>query len=420
MSASELPRLLTGVPAAGRLDLYQHLASHGPLPAETARGAALIDAISAAGLRGRGGAAFPTGRKLAAVAERGRRRELVVNAAEGEPLSDKDAALLELAPHLVLDGALLAAEAIGARQSLIAVKRSAIAAVDSTRAALAERRDARSIRLALVPDGYVASEESALLRHLGGGPAKPTSGPRPFERGLNRRPTLVANAETLAHVALIARHGSSWFRGLGTEEHPGSALITLTGAVERPGVREIALGTPIARVIGLAGGHSANLRGVLIGGYGGSWLTAEAAASGGLDDASLARRGARLGAGVVFALGREACPVAEVTRVVRWMADQTAGQCGPCVHGLDAIADALASVLAGTARPDVFDRLERWSGQVERRGACHHPDGVARFLRSALVVFATEFKDHRRHGPCDACGLPPVLVTPSEPVVAAA
>jgi NADH:ubiquinone oxidoreductase subunit F (NADH-binding) len=418
MTASELPRLLTGVPAAGRLDLHQHLASHGPFPAGITRGAALIEAISAAGLRGRGGAAFPTGRKLAAVAERGRRRELVVNAAEGEPLSEKDAALLELAPHLVLDGALLAAEAIGARQSLIAVKRSAIAAVDSTRAALAERRDARSIRLALVPDGYVASEESALLRHLGGGPAKPTSGPRPFERGLNRRPTLVANAETLAHVALIARHGSSWFRGLGTAEHPGSALITLTGAVERPGVREIALGTPIARVMGHAGGQ--NPGGVLIGGYGGSWLTAEAAASGSLDDASLARRGARLGAGVVFALPREACPAAEVTRVVRWMADRTAGQCGPCVHGLDAIADALASVLAGTARPDVFDRLERWSGQVERRGACHHPDGVVRFLRSALIVFATEFKDHRRHGPCDACGRPAVLVTPSEAIVAAA
>jgi NADH:ubiquinone oxidoreductase subunit F (NADH-binding) len=412
MSAAGLPRLLAGAQAGRAMRFGEHVGAHGPLEDVTQRRGSLITAIAEAGLRGRGGAAFPTAIKMDAVAASGGRRALVVNASESEPLSGKDRALLELAPHLVLDGALLAAEAVRARDVVVVVKASAQRARGAVSAALAERGDLRRVRLATVPGGYVAGEETALLRHLNGGAAKPSSGPPPFERGLGRRPTLVSNAETVAHVALIARHGPEWFRRLGTGDHPGSTLVTLAGAVERPGVHEIALGTPVARLIAAAGGRSADVRAVLVGGYGGSWLTEEAMRSASLDDASLSRRRAQLGAGIVVALPRHACPAAEVAAVVRWMADQTAGQCGPCVHGLRALADALDAVVTGTARPECFALLERWSGQIEGRGACHHPDGVVRFLRSALVVFASEFKAHRRHGPCDACARPPVLVTP--------
>lgn len=416
MSAPDLPRLLAGVRPGRALTLAEHAARLGT-PAEAAhRRGDLIDAVEAAGLRGRGGAAFPTAVKLRAVAQARRGRALVVNGAEGEPLSAKDRVLLELAPHLVLDGALLAAEAVGARDVVIAVKRSAVAAREAVAGALAERGDTRRVRLEAIPDGYVAGEESALLHGLNGGPAKPTLvPPRPHERGLGRRPTLVSNVETLAHVALIARHGAAWFRRLGTPEHPGSALVTLAGAVERPGVYEVALGTPIARVIAGAGGQAAPARAVLVGGYYGSWLTARALASTTLDDASLRTRGAALGAGVIVALPADACPVAEVARVVGWMAGESAGQCGPCVHGLDAIAGAVESLAAGTGRREVLKRLERWSGQVEGRGACHHPNGVVRFLRSALAVFAGELEDHRRNGPCEACGARPVLTLPDAP-----
>jgi NADH:ubiquinone oxidoreductase subunit F (NADH-binding) len=213
-------------------------------------------------------------------------------------------------------------------------------------------------------------------------------------------------------VALIARHGAGWFRQLGTSEHPGSALVTVAGAVAAPGVQEIALGTPIERVLAAAGGPSAPLRAVLVGGYYGTWLTAESAAATTLDDPSLRRRGAALGAGIVVALPGTACAAAEIARVVRWMAGESAGQCGPCVHGLDAIAGAVESLVAGTAPRDVLARLERWGGQVEGRGACHHPNGVVRFLRSALDVFAAELEDHRAHGPCDACLARPVLAVP--------
>ena len=269
------------------------------------------------------------------------------------------------------------------------------------------------MRVETVQDAYIAGEETALLRGLNGGPAKPALvPPRPHERGLGRRPTLVSNVETIAHIALIARHGPRWFREVGTAAHPGSALITLGGAVTCPGVYEIALGTPVVDVLDRAGGHHAPLRALLVGGYYGAWLDPGAIASVRLDDASLRGWSAALGAGAVVALPTDACPVAEVARVVRWMADGSAGQCGPCVHGLDAIANAVSSVQSGTAGRDVIARLQRWSGQVRGRGACRHPDGVVRFLDSALHVFAAEFDDHRRHGPCDLCPRLPVLAVP--------
>jgi NADH:ubiquinone oxidoreductase subunit F (NADH-binding) len=406
-----LPRLLAGVRPAGAMSLSQHVECHAPLSVAL-RGERLIDAVAAAGLRGRGGAAFPTAVKLRAVARRRGPRAVVVNGAEGEPMSGKDRVLLELAPHLVLDGALLAADAVGARDVVVAVKVSAWSTNEALSRALAERRDAGRVRVEGVADGYVASEETALLRGLNGGPAKPTlAPPRPHERGLRGRATLVANVETLAHVALLARRGPSWFRELGTEGHPGSALVTLAGAVARPGVQEVALGAPIGRVIA-AGGPALAVRAVLVGGYYGAWLTGDALATTGLDDASLRARGASLGAGVVVALPEDACAVREVARVVGWLTDENAGQCGPCVHGLDAIAGALAELADGVADRDATRRLERWCGQVEGRGACRHPDGVAGFVRSALRVFAAELEDHRRHGPCDACDRRPVLVVP--------
>jgi NADH:ubiquinone oxidoreductase subunit F (NADH-binding) len=176
-------------------------------------------------------------------------------------------------------------------------------------------------------------------------------------------------------------------------------------------VYEFAIGAPMSRVLAAAGPSSTPPRALLVGGYYGTWLTPEAVAGTRLDDASLRRSRAVLGAGAIVALPADACPAAEVARVVRWMADQGAGQCGPCIHGLDAIAGAFESLVAGIAGPEVFGRLERWSRQVQGRGACRHPDGVVRFVASALHVFGAELKDHQRHGPCDACGRAPVLIT---------
>src|SRR5581483_8357200 len=227
---ARLPRLLAGVGGGGAVSLEEHIEVHGPLPSAVRRGrrqheTALIDQIEEARLLGRGGAAFPAARKLRAVAASRGRPIVVANAAEGEPASGKDRALLQLAPHLVLDGAVLAAQALGAEEAIVAVCELAPDCANATLRALQERESAAGggpaggpqLRVETVPGHYVAGQESALVNYLGGGPALPTfTPPLPFERGLGRRPTLVSNVETLAHVALIARYGAPWFRELGT------------------------------------------------------------------------------------------------------------------------------------------------------------------------------------------------------------
>jgi NADH:ubiquinone oxidoreductase subunit F (NADH-binding) len=399
-----LPRLLAGAHEDRPLSLAEHLDLHGPCPPG---GPHLIEAVEHAGLRGRGGASFPAAVKLRSVARRRGPRTLLVNAAEGEPMSAKDAVLLQSAPHLVLDGAMAAAAAVGVRSVVIAISADASETREALRQATGERAANRRLKVADVPVAYLAGEESALIAHLDGGPLKPTvAPPLPSERGLRRRPTLVQNPETLAHLALIARHGPEWFREAGTHAHPGSALVTVSGAVAWPGVREIACGAPLESVLD---GALEPLRAVLVGGCHGVWIAGEEIAAATLDDVGLARHGGRLGAGVVVALGRSACPAQELARTVAYLAQQSAGQCGPCRNGLPALANLLAAMVAGRAPRDARERLERWSRDLVGRGACHLPDGAVRLLESGLRVFAAELADHERDGPCLACRRSPTL-----------
>jgi NADH:ubiquinone oxidoreductase subunit F (NADH-binding) len=416
---SGLPRLLAGVAEHGSVGLDAHLQIHGELPHERRhrrREAPLIELVEQAGLRGHGGAGFPTARKLRAVAA-ARRAIVVVNAAEGEPASLKDRTLCQMAPHLMLDGAALAARAVGADEVLVCVCESSPASIDSVGEAIVQRRELYgeqpAMKLSVVPGGYVAGQESALVNHLNGGPAIPKfTPPLPFEQGVRRRPTLVGNAETFAHVALIARHGADWFRRLGTSTQPGSALITLSGPVEHPGVYEIEHGASLASIVAAAGGLAKRPRAALVGGYAGTWIDGSLLKGVALSDEHLAPHGALLGAGVVALLSEDACPVAEIVRVATWLADEGAGQCGPCVNGLDALAGTLQEMLAGTAEGNSAKRIDRLAALTSRRGACGHPDGAVRFVLSSLQTFGEEFADHARHGPCEACGAPAELALP--------
>jgi NADH:ubiquinone oxidoreductase subunit F (NADH-binding) len=431
-SSAGLPRLLEGVPAQGAMTLEVHLDTHGEPPSAHRRDrrwpigdpsdrrsvAALTDQIEQAGLGGRGGGAFPMAKKMRAVAAGRGRPIVVVNATEGEPASLKDRTLLETLPHLVLDGAALAARAIGADVAILCVCESAGVGLERARNAIDERGQLPGrwpqIVLSTAPEGYVAGHESALVNHLNGGPPKPTfSPPMPFERGVRRRPTLVNNAETLAHVALIARHGPRWFRELGPSDQPGSTLVTLSGPLAYPGVYEVEYGASLSSLLDAAGGTTGRVRAALLGGYGGTGVDGGALAGMALSDAHLAPHGASLGAGVVLLLSEDACPVAETARVTRWLARQSAGQCGPCVHGLDALADTFAQVCAGAAPKHTGARIEQLAALVNRRGACSHPDGTARFAMSAVDVFSEELADHARHGACDACARPSELPLPA-------
>lgn len=382
-------RLLAGIRPDNRpVGLREHVALYGPLEES---GRDLIAKVTASGLRGRGGGAFPTGEKLAAVAQQRGRPVVVVNATEGEPASKKDRALVRLVPHLVLDGAAAAAAALGADEIVVALGRRAGAERNSLAAALHERRDRIRWRIAAVPDRFVAGEETALLNALAGRAATPSvKPPYPFERGLGGAPTLVQNAETLAHVALIARFGPHWFRSLGTTAEPGTALVTLSGAVGRPGVFEVELGTRTDELVAEAGGVVEPVSAFLVGGYFGGWTR---------DPSHPLTAHGGLGAGVVVAFPTAACGVRDSARVARYLADESAGQCGPCVHGLAALASGLEEMAHGQAR-DQRDRLARWAQQVTGRGACRHPDGVARFVSSALDAFADEVTLHLRKGRC--------------------
>ena len=416
MSGIVVEHLLAGTATGRTLRLAQHRDVHGQLPGIS--GPELIEELAHAGLGGRGGAGFATARKLALVAKQPGAKAVIANAAETEPMSQKDRVLIELAPHLVLDGLELAAAAIGAKTKVLALGARAAHLRPIVDQAIEERRMGH-VRVVMLPAHYLAGQETALVSFAGGGRLKPALvPPYPAERGLRGQPTLIQNAETLAHLALIARHGAAWFREAGTDSSPGSVLVTMAGAVADPGVYEVRGGSVLRDLIELAGGVRGTLRGMLVGGYFGSWLPPHAVDMH-LDATRLARHGATIGTGVIVALDDGHCPVAEVARVAAWMASQSAGQCGPCSNGLPAIAGELQAIAGGRARRESYRLIQHWGGLVQRRGACHHPDGTARFVLSALDVFKDEFRQHERRGACARCNAPAALVVPGAERLAA-
>ena len=423
-----LPRLLPAY-GASPLGLRAHVARHGPVPYRGGPGL-LTGEVEAAGLTGRGGAAFPTHRKLRAVTEGGRAPVVIGNAAEGEPASAKDKTLLRLCPHLVLDGLQLAAEAVGSRLAGLYVHRDPRLR-ERLWAAIAERAATRADRAAVelidAPPRFLAGEESALASRAAGGPALPSyKPPRTSQRGVAGRPTLVQNAETLAHLALIARYGAGWFRLEGTAGEPGSTLVTLHRADGDVAVLEVPLGIPLAELLGLhangdgtASCTAGVVQAVLVGGYHGAWLPATAALRLPLANAALRPLGAAVGAGVVAALPAGRCGLAETARVARYLALESAGKCGPCFNGLPRIADALTDLAGPQPAPRNRSDLERWAALVEGRGACHHPDGTVRFIRSALLAFSAEIAHHER-GQCNGTDRRPFLPLGGQPPLDAA
>jgi NADH:ubiquinone oxidoreductase subunit F (NADH-binding) len=360
--------LCTDPPRAQRLfaaagpGLRDHYARFGGVPTQAAD--TLISSLEAAGLTGRGGAGFPAGRKMASVT--GRKPVVIGNGAEGEPLSLKDAMLMAHAPHLILDGLQLAAEAVGADKMYLYlpndVAMNAQYALDERAAAGMYRR---RVMVVEAPDTFIAGEESAVVRRIEGGRAIPRDRTAPTSRsGVRGRPTLVNNVETLAHIALIARYGHHWFRDVGDPGEPGTMLITLSGAVPRRSVVELPTGTPLAQVL-RCGGVTAlrDVGAVLLGGYHGG--------------------------------------LAHTARIVSYLAEQGARQCGPCRNGLPRLAGLFDELAYGPVDDALLDELSRMLGVVDGRGACRHPDGTVRLARTALDTFASDVAHHRA-GRCHA------------------
>ena len=407
-------RLRLGEPAAGGrpLTYREHVTTHGRIadfePAQLRR------LVEDSGLTGRGGAAFPVHRKLAAVAAGEAPRVVVANASEGEPASAKDKTLLRINPHLTLDGLQLAAHAVGAARAYLYVHDDGdLPAL--VRRALRERRlagvDDVTVEVVSAPECFVAGEESAVASRLSGGPALPRSKPpRVFEAGVDGRPTVVQNAETLAHLAVLARIGVDAFRAVGPADQPGTMLFTVSGAVHSPAVVEAPVGVTVADLLAATGGPSAPVGAVLLGGYHGSWLKMPEGRDLPLTTSELRPLGLSVGAGVLVALPAAVCGVRETDRVLRYLAGQAAGQCGPCVFGLPRLASVFTA-LADRGGRRRARRLDQLGLALERRGGCAHPDGSVRFLRTAREVFASELAAHAE-GRCSAVSHEAVLPTP--------
>lgn len=366
----------------------EHVDRLGALP----RRPDLIEEVERSGLTGRGGAGFPAGRKLAAMAPRG---VVIGNGSEGEPLSAKDELLLHRRPHLVIDGLLAAAHAVQARHLHLVVSAKTEEAV---RDALAERPDASGIQVTVTEDRFVGGEASAVVNLLATGDAVPVDHPfRLTTRGLKRRSTLVQNVETLAHIALVARFGGARFREVGHPADPGTRLFSISGDVAHPGVTEAAGGVPLRSLLVAAGAPHAAA--ALVGGYHGVWVGPDA-----FDrplGAAALPGAVPAGAGIVMALGASSCGLRVTAEITAYLAAQSAGQCGPCVNGLPELARLVARLADGDRDPQLTAAVERMSGLVEGRGACHHPDGTVRMVRSALRTFTSDVLAHR-HGRCEA------------------
>ena len=409
-------RLLPIDPASGLVrDLRAraaHEATFGPMPriepARDGRPGPLVDELHRAMLRGRGGGWFPTARKMHAVVESsdarralttGRKPVVIANAMEGEPASSKDAVLLAHTPHLVLDGIQAAAATIGATDAYLAVHRGSPLVAMLDRVLKERRSDPVRVELITPPARYVASEESALTHWAGDGKATPVYGARPFERGMNGRPTLVQNAETLAHIGLIARYGGAWFAEVGVEGAPGTTLVSVGGRVRQPGVVEVATGTPVEAILEQCGGLAGAVDGFLTGGYGGAWVASASLRATTWAPDPVREAGGVIGAGILWALDPDSCPLHEMAAVAQWMAGESAGQCGPCRFGLPSVAEDLADLAANSATPEDLARIHERLSLIVNRGGCKHPDGTARFIATGLHVFQAEVA-HHLNGSC--------------------
>ncbi len=370
-------------------DLATHRSLRGRLP--SARIEEILAYAEQGGLRGRGGAGFPFATKLrATAAARSRRRHVVVNLSEGEPASFKDLALAVRQPHLVLDGASLAAEALGTRQVHLVTPAERPDAARALEHALEERRGENRgrgrlrWRLHTAAPRFVAGEASAVTELIEGRDNLPVTNWVPTAvAGIHGEPTLLSNAETYAQLAalVLGGHGVP-----GSPAEPGTRLLSIREHGDGARVVEVPHGTPWRAVL-----MPAELRGpVLLGGYHGTWAPTGLLERLTVSHAELAAAGLSLGAGVVLPLPTGACPLRATAIVVRYLAGESARRCGPCFHGLPALATAFdAFIGGGPLRP-----VEQIVGLVAGRGACAHPDGAARLVRSALAAFPEEVEAH--------------------------
>lgn len=397
------PRLLRPTQGTSE-DLAEYVQAGGYQPLTDPD--ALLEQVDLSGLLGRGGAAFPLGTKLRTVRDAGRRGSatvLVANGEEGEPASVKDRWLLRNRPHLVLDGLRLAAAVVNASRAVVYVsdEQSAVSVNSALSQLDSQAFGATDITVVVVEPTYIAGEETAAVRRINGGPAKPTDKPpRPFEEGVAGLPTTVSNVETLANLPYIHEHGSQSFRAVGTPMSPGTFLATITGGGKPAALYEIPHGAAFSELLRVRGVAAESVRGVLMGGYFAGLVNTDILGAT-LDHESIRRLGSGLGCGAISILTDD-CPVAVTAAVLSYFDRENAGQCGSCFNGTAAMAAVASALRDGAATQEDVTRLERWSVVLRGRGACGTLDGATNVAASLLRQFPQLVATHLA-GDCPSC-----------------
>ncbi len=366
----------------------------------------IIAEIKAAGLRGRGGAGFPTGTKWQSVrssaAEAGS-AQFVCNAAEGEPGTFKDRWLMRANPYQVIEGMAIGAFAVGAQEATIALKRRFEPELAAIRRAIEEMTDAgflgtMPIEVLDGPDEYLFGEEKAMLEVIEGNLPMPRILP-PYQEGLfatsgSPNPTAVNNVETLANVPHIIRHGADWFRRIGTEDSPGTMVFTISGDVATPGIHELPLGTTLRTLLDIAGGPAeGQVFKALFPGASAAVITDKMLDTPMSFDA-MRKAGSALGSAGFIAYDDSACMVRALLAMSRFLYVESCAQCPACKHGTGAITEILERIEDGKGRRDDVETLGARIQTVTDGQRCALPTGEALLVGSVVEAFADEFAEH--------------------------
>jgi NADH:ubiquinone oxidoreductase subunit F (NADH-binding) len=387
----------------------------------------VIAEIDAAGLRGRGGAGYPVAAKWrVARAAPGERKIVVANLMGADPTSLGDRALAEGNPHLVLEGALIAAAAVGASEAILAVRRDWTVALSRLKAAVADAEAAHfagylmlgtdvSVQ-ASVWEGsgaYVAGEETALIHALQGDRGMPLiRPPYPATSGLWDAPTVIHNAETLAHLAWIVGRSAKEFAKVGAKVAPGTKLVTIAGAVRNPGLAEVALGTKVQKLIDLADGSTGTVKAAFIGGPGAGALAADELGSVGYDYDALAEVGSHIGSGSVLVTDAGTCMVATARFLLDFSAREACGKAVPCRIGTRRLVETMDRILAATPRPNDLVLLRELSAKIADTALCRLESLAPRPMLTTLDRFGDEYRAHAERGVCLAGSCSTDAVTP--------
>ena len=386
---------------------------------------AVVRAVGEAGLRGRGGAGYPTADKWRDVrANPAPQRYAVANGYEADPGAVVDRTLMETDPHAVLEGLALAAFAVGAEEAFLVVRADATTAIERLTAALEAAQAAGyvgddvlgsgvtvEIHIRPLEGGFVLGEETVLLKALEGKRGVPEQRPPyPSQRGLFGAPTAVNNVATLASVPWLLVNGPARFHAIGDPDYPGTILVQLSGAVHHPGVAEVPTGTSIAVVVDKAGGGATgHLKAALVGGPSGGFLPPDGLATPLVPDA-LEAAGAILGSGSVLVLDEHACIVEMATLMERFMNDESCGKCIPCRIGTRRLTEIGERFTSGRPRPTDAGLLLDLAADVRDGSLCGHGITAPNPLTSGMRYFRAEFDEHIVRGRCAAGVCKPLRV----------